>query len=71
MKYHAQQMMIDARLIYSQWKTGKAYNLILFAEVLFYFERKYRFIASPQIGIRDNIHSKMKLLYSLSGQDED
>lgn len=62
-------MMMDARLIYSQWKTGKHYNAMLFSKVLSYFGKRHQIAIAYKHG--DNIFSKMKLLYSLSGQDED
>ena len=58
-------MKIKARVLYSLWREHKSIDEIQFIECLHYFEHSVNQSLSFDIF---NLHSKMKLLFNLSGQ---
>lgn len=61
-----ERMQIDARTFYSEWeRRGQVFNIFRFRMCLNYFESK---ASVHQSGEFTNLHSKMKLLFSLSDQ---
>lgn len=59
------RMIVDARTFYSEWRRNKPFSRLSFRMCLNYFEQKE---GVSQSGEFDNLHSKMKLLFNLSGQ---
>lgn len=60
-------MMAAALSIYAQWKSGAHISRTHLKSLLNYFETREG--VNRTQSINGNLHSKMKLLYSLSGQD--
>jgi len=58
-----EQMIVDARTVYSQWRNGTAFSSIKFRETLNHFEAKAQVHQTTDIR---NTFSKMKLLYNLA-----
>lgn len=61
-----EQMTIDARTIYLQWKNAKSISLLELKRILNYWESKHSIVQSGDVR---NLFSKMKLLYNLSSSD--